>query len=144
MTLPSTGPSHGTIISTLTQGLVTTTTTIRTRKTSPCRIRWLREVIERDTDSPLWWFANEGGSDHEEAFGETVVIPAAMILLLLLIVCGLGHSMESPAGKSLISGTVTDDDGPVAGATVRLQGSTSPYSPTRQASSSSRCLPPRS
>ena len=32
--------------------------------------------------------------------------------------------MESTAGKSLISGTVTDDDGPVAGATVRLQGST--------------------
>ena len=56
--------------------------------------------------------------------GKRLCIPAAMILLLLLIVCGLGHSMESPAGKSLISGTVTDDDGPVAGATVRLQGST--------------------
>ena len=57
-------------------------------------------------------------------FCNGVGLATAMILLLLLTVYGLSHSMESAAGKGLISGTVTDDNGPVARATVRIQGST--------------------
>jgi len=53
-----------------------------------------------------------------------VSIPAGVMLLLLLTVYDLGHSMESEAGQALLSGTVTDENGPVAGATVRIQGKT--------------------
>ncbi|MCG6535836.1 MAG: carboxypeptidase-like regulatory domain-containing protein, partial [Syntrophales bacterium LBB04] len=54
-----------------------------------------------------------------------VGISAVMIFLALLTAYGLGYSKESAAAaKSIISGTVTDDNGPVAKATVRVQGPT--------------------
>lgn len=49
---------------------------------------------------------------------------SAVMILLLLSVCGFGQAKESAGGTKLISGTVTEDDGPVVGAIVRIQGGT--------------------
>jgi hypothetical protein len=56
-------------------------------------------------------------------FWNQVCIRAAVVFLSILTVYGPGLSSEGAvAGQKLISGTVADDNGPVAGATVRLQG----------------------
>ncbi len=57
-------------------------------------------------------------------FRTWVGISAFMLLPLLLSGDALSQAKESAAGPGLLSGTVTDDNGPVAGATVRIQGKT--------------------
>jgi hypothetical protein len=54
-----------------------------------------------------------------------VLIPGAMALLLLPAAYCLDHSKAGAAGQRVLSGKVTDANGPVARATVRIQGSRS-------------------